>query len=62
VLLLLFIVFAAMMKVGLTMTMGNPVAAHEPLPKRLAVVPALILILLVLAGTVSCAYAAVVGL
>jgi hydrogenase-4 component F len=62
VLALLFVVFAAMMKVGLSMTMGRPVAAHEPLPKRLAVIPALILILLVLAGTVSCAYAAVVGL
>ena len=61
VLALLFIVFAAMMKVGLSMTMGRPVAAHEPLPKRLAVIPALILILLVLAGTISCAYAAVVG-
>jgi hydrogenase-4 component F len=62
VLALLFVVFAAMMKVGLSMTMGRPVAAHEPLPKRLAVIPALILIMLVLAGTVSCAYAAVVGL
>jgi len=51
VLVLLFIVFAAMMKVGLSMTMGSPVAVHEPLPKRLAVVPAALLILLITAGT-----------
>jgi hydrogenase-4 component F len=60
VLALLFVVFAAMMKVGLSMTMGRPVAAHEPLPKRLAVVPAALLILLILSGTASCVYAATV--
>jgi hydrogenase-4 component F len=59
VLLLLFIVFAAMMKVGLTMTMGRPVAVHEPLPKRLAVVPSVIFALIVVMGAVSCVYLAV---
>ena len=59
VLLLLFIVFAAMMKVGLTMTMGRPVAVHEPLPKRLAVVPSVIFALIVVIGAVSCVYLAV---
>jgi hydrogenase-4 component F len=54
VLALLFIVFAAMMKVGLSMTMGRPVAAHEPLPKCLAVVPATLLILLILSGIACC--------
>ena len=60
VLALLFVVFAAMMKVGLPMTMGRPVAAHEPLPKQLAVVPAALMILLILSGTASCVYAATV--
>jgi hydrogenase-4 component F len=59
VLLLLFIVFAAMMMVGLTMTMGRPVAVHEPLPKRLAVVPSVIFALIVVMGAVSCVYLAV---
>ena len=58
VLALLFIVFAAMMKVALSMTMGRPVAAHEPLPKRLAVVPATLLVLLILAGVYICVCAA----
>jgi len=58
VLALLFVVFAAMMKVGLSMTMGRPVAAHEPLPKRLAVVPATLLVLLLLAGAYICVCAA----
>jgi hydrogenase-4 component F len=58
VLALMFVVFAAMMKVGLSMTMGRPVAAHEPLPKRLAVVPVSLLVLLILAGTVCCAFVA----
>jgi hydrogenase-4 component F len=61
VLVLLFIVFAAMMKVGLSMVMGSPVAAHEPLPKRLAAVPAALLALLVAGGVAGCAYAVVVG-
>ena len=60
VLVLLFIVFAAMMKVGLSMTMGTPVAEHEPLPKRLAVVPATLLILLIAAGAAFCAFSAVI--
>jgi hydrogenase-4 component F len=59
VLVLLFIVFAAMMKVGLSMTMGQPVAAHQPLPKRLVAVPAALLIVLVLAGAYMCVCAAV---
>ena len=58
VLALLFVVFAAMMKVALSMTMGRPVAAHEPLPKRLAVVPATLLVLLILAGVYICVCAA----
>jgi formate hydrogenlyase subunit 3/multisubunit Na+/H+ antiporter MnhD subunit len=61
VLVLLFIVFAAMMKAGLSMTMGRPVSAHEPLPKRLVAVPSVFLALLVLAGTVGCAYIALAG-
>ena len=61
VLALLFIVFAAMMKVALSMTMGRPVASHEPVPKSLAAVPAVLLTLLVLAGAVTCAYAAIIG-
>ena len=61
VLVLLFIVFAAMMKVGLSMVMGSPVAAHESLPKRLAAVPAALLALLVAGGVAGCAYAVVVG-
>ena len=56
VLALLFIVFAAMMKVGLSMTMGRPIASPEPLPKRLAIVPAALLALLVAAGMPGCAF------
>ena len=56
VLALLFIVFAAMMKVGLSMTMGRPIASPEPLPKRLAIVPAALLALLVAAGIAGCAF------
>ena len=59
VLILLFIVFAAMMKVGLSMTMGCPVANPDPLPRRLVIVPTALLILLVSAGTAFCAYAAI---
>ena len=54
---LLFIVFAAMMKVGLSMVMGCPVALPEPLPKRLAAVPAALLVFLAVAGMAACAYA-----
>jgi hydrogenase-4 component F len=55
VLALLFVVFAAMMKVALSMTMGRPVASHEKLPKRLVAVPAALLIGLAVAGALSCA-------
>jgi hydrogenase-4 component F len=61
ILVLLFIVFAAMMKVGLSMTMGRPVALGEKLPKRLVIVPTFLLIMLVSAGTACCAYAAIIG-
>jgi hypothetical protein len=48
-----------MMKVGLSMTMGRiVVAVREPLPRRLAAVPAALLALLAVAGTVGCACAA----
>ena len=60
VLALLFIVFAAMMKVGLSMAMGRPVAKPEPLPKRLAAVPAVLFALLVALGAAACAYAAII--
>jgi hydrogenase-4 component F len=50
ILVLLFIVFAAMMKVGLSMTMGRPVAAFEQVPKRLTIVPGVLLGLLTVAG------------
>ena len=42
VLVLLFVVFAAMMKVALAMTMGRPAHAPAPLPRRLAAVPTLL--------------------
>jgi hydrogenase-4 component F len=50
ILVLLFIVFAAMMKVGLSMTMGRPVASFERVPKRLTIVPGVLLGLLTVAG------------
>ena len=53
VLMLLFIVFAAMMKVGLSMTFGRPVSSFEPVPKRLLIIPGTLLILLVVAGVFS---------
>jgi len=58
ILALLFVVFAAMMKVGLSMTMGRPVASHEPLPKRLAVMPAMLLVVLIVSGVYICVCAA----
>jgi formate hydrogenlyase subunit 3/multisubunit Na+/H+ antiporter MnhD subunit len=58
---LLFIVFAAMMKVALSMTMGRPVTAHEPLPGKLLIVPTLLLTTLLVSGAVCCAYAAFSG-
>ena len=57
VLVLLFIVFAAMMKAGLSMVMGRPIARPGPLPKRLAIVPVALLILLASAGAAGCAFA-----
>jgi hydrogenase-4 component F len=59
VLALLFIVFAAMMKVALSMSMGHPVSVPEALPKRLAAVPTALFALLVAAGVAACTYAAV---
>ena len=53
VLMLLFIVFAAMMKVGLSMTIGRPVSSFELVPKRLLIIPGALLILLVVAGVFS---------
>ena len=54
VLALLFVVFAAMMKVALAMTMGEPVARPAPLPKRLLAVPYLLFAALVGAGLFAC--------
>jgi hydrogenase-4 component F len=59
VLLLLFVVFAAMMKISLSMVMGKPPVRCEKLPKRLIVVPGALLAVLILLGVV-CVYAAVV--
>lgn len=50
VLLLLFIVFAAMMKIALSMVMGRPLVKCERLPKRLALVPGVLLIAIILLG------------
>ncbi len=61
VLALLFVVFAAMMKVGLSMTMGRPAAACERVPKRLLAVPAVIFSILAAAGTALCIHVALKG-
>ncbi len=50
VLALLFIVFAAMTRIMLAMTMRRPVMQPHPLPKRLAIMPWLLTTLLVLFG------------
>jgi len=50
ILILLFIIFAAMMKVALSMTMGEPVSKPVPLSCRLIVVPSTLLFAAVLAG------------
>ncbi len=50
VLVLLFIVFAAMSRVMLAMTMGKPVAQPKPLPKRISIIPWILTTLLVLFG------------
>lgn len=64
VLVLLFIVFAAMMKVALAMTMGRPANTPAPLPKRLAAVPTFLATALTVGGlalTVLLAYAVQTG-
>jgi formate hydrogenlyase subunit 3/multisubunit Na+/H+ antiporter MnhD subunit len=53
VLLLLFIVFAAMMKTALSMVMGRPLVKCERLPARLALVPSVLLVAIILLGIVS---------
>jgi hydrogenase-4 component F len=50
ILILLFIVFAAMMKVCLSMTMGRPIASFKMIPKRLTVVPVIFLSVLIIIG------------
>ena len=50
VLLLLFIVFAAMMKTALSMVMGRPLVKCERLPGRLALVPSVLLVAIILLG------------
>lgn len=60
VLVLLFIVFAAMMKVALAMTMGRPANLPANLPKRLVAVPTFLAVALAVGGlalTVLLAYA-----
>jgi len=54
VLVLLFVVFAAMMRAGLSMTMGRPAALPSPLPRRLSVVPWTLLVLTCAAGVWGC--------
>jgi len=54
VLVLLFIVFAAMMKVALAMTMGKPANLPASLPRRLSIVPWALLILLAAIGLIAC--------
>ena len=51
---MLFVVFAAMMKVGLAMTMGRPVAQPQPLPRRLLAVPWTLFAVLACAGVFAC--------
>ena len=50
ILVLLFIVFTAMMRVALSMTMGKNIAPYEPIPKRLAVIPSILFVILISAG------------
>jgi len=59
VLILLFIVFAAMMKVALSMTMGKPVNLPMALPHRLTIVPFILFTFLVLGGIVACTFVGV---
>jgi formate hydrogenlyase subunit 3/multisubunit Na+/H+ antiporter MnhD subunit len=50
ILVLLFIVFTAMMRVALSMTMGKNIAPYEPIPKRLAVIPSILFVILISTG------------
>jgi len=59
VLALLFVVFAAMMRVALTMVMGKSANEPEKLPRRLMVVPTLLAGLLSIGGVVACIGAAI---
>jgi len=59
VLVLLFVVFAAMMRVGLCMTMGRPARLPADLPRRLSVVPWLLVAGLSVGGTAACLATAV---
>lgn len=61
VLALLFIVFAAMMKVALAMTMGTPVAKPEPVPEKMMIVPFTLLALLIASGALACCWLALPG-
>ncbi len=61
VLLLLFMVFAAMLKVGLSMVMGRPIAANDPLPRRLLVVPSVVFAILITTGVAGAIYAMTKG-
>jgi len=54
VLALLFVVFAAMMKVALAMTMGTPVTKPEPVPGKMMIVPFTLLAILVASGVLAC--------
>ena len=61
VLVLLFVVFAAMMKAALNMTMGRPLAHYNKLPKRLIIVPSILFIMIVAGGTIASAYILISG-
>jgi len=59
VLVLLFIVFAAMMKVALSMTMGTPANRPAHVPRNLAVMPFFLFTILILLGLAACVLAGV---
>ena len=61
VLVLLFVVFAAMMKAALNMTMGRPLAHYNKLPKRLIIVPGILFVMIVAGGTIASAYILISG-
>ena len=54
VLVLLFVVFAAMTKVALAMTMGRPVTRPCALPRRLLVVPGMLFCVVMVGGLAAC--------